>query len=273
MTDGQIQKFEDAATGSFAIRHMDDLKRVATMMQLSGYFQDAGDVAKAGVKILAGLEYGIGPFAAMQGIHIIKGRPALSANLMAAAVKRHPRYGYRVREHSAEVCKIEFFEDGESLGVESFTMAEAKAAGLHQERDKQKNQWRDKHNWKTYPKNMLFARCLSNGVRFHCPDVFDCSTYIPEELGANVDGDGNVMEAQVIKMPVQAVPDPAVDDQAEKARKTALKRLFAIAKGTQYEGPDNLKAWMQVESLSALTAEQLKPWADNLEQWKSEQAH
>ena len=267
MTDA-IQKFEDVATGSFAIRHMDDLKRVATMMQLSGYFQDAGDVAKAGVKILAGLEYGIGPFAAMQGIHIIKGRPALSANLMAAAVKRHPRYNYRIKEHTAEICRIEFFEGGEPLGVESITMAEAKSAGLHQEWDKQKNQWREKHNWKTYPKNMLFARCLSNGVRFHCPDAFDCSTYTPEELGANIDGDGNVVEAEVIEMPVQVVPDP----QEETRRNTLMRKLFAIAKGTPFEGKENLKQGLQITSISALTLAELEVQIQRLEQWKIEQS-
>jgi hypothetical protein len=40
------------------------------------------------VKVLAGRELGFGPFASVNGIHVIKGKPGIvSANLMAAAVK------------------------------------------------------------------------------------------------------------------------------------------------------------------------------------------
>jgi len=38
---------------------------------------------------------------------------------------------------------------------------------------------------------MLFARATSPGVRIHCPDVFnDNLGYVPEEMGAQVDEDG-----------------------------------------------------------------------------------
>jgi hypothetical protein len=36
----------------------------------------------------------------MMGVYIVKGKVTLSANLMAAAIKRHPNYTFRVKEHT-----------------------------------------------------------------------------------------------------------------------------------------------------------------------------
>ena len=175
---------------------IDGLKKLAQMLAVSGYFEiTRGDpavaVAQMATKILAGREMGYGPFASVQGIHVIQGKPALSANIMASAVKGHPRYDYRVREMTTDICRIEFFEvlDGkrESIGVSEFTAKDARAAGTK--------------NMDKYPRNMLFARAMSNGVKWFCPDVFNGNAvYVPEELGADVDGEGNVIDVQPAPM-------------------------------------------------------------------------
>ena len=117
------------------------------------------------VKILAGKELGLPAFAAMQGIDIIQGRCRITSNTLAAMVKKSRDYDYRVREWDEEQCRIEFFVgsrgEREPLGFGEFTMKEAQRAGLV----------RDGGNWKKWPKAMLFARAMSNGVRAHCPDV------------------------------------------------------------------------------------------------------
>lgn len=179
---------------------MDDAERAAKAMAGSGYFKDAAQAAQAIVKILAGQEMGFGPFTSMNGIHIIQGRPSVSANLMAAAVKRSGRYNYRVTEMTDKRCAIAFFEAGQQIGDSVFTDDDAKKAGTQ--------------NMGKFPRNMLFARAMSNGVRWYCPDVFSGSAvYTPEELGAVVDGDGNVVstpEIEVIKpQPVEMTPDEA----------------------------------------------------------------
>lgn len=170
---------------------LDTIQRTGRLLAASGYFDAKGESAQAiaqmAAKILAGRELGFGPFAAVQGIHIIQGRPALGANLIATAVKSSGRYDYRVRELSDKVARIEFFQrvgdKMESLGTETFTAEDARRAGTK--------------NMDKFPRNMLFARAMSNGVRFYCPDVFSGnSVYVPEELGADVDGDGNVVEVQ-----------------------------------------------------------------------------
>ena len=173
----------EAMTGSIEIRSMDDLSRLSAMLYKSGLFGDVSDVYKAGVKVLAGLEMGVGIFASMTGIHIIQGRPTLAANLMAAKVKAHPRYDYRVAQLDFDVCAIEFYQDSQSLGISSFTTQDAQLAGCFD--------GKNKHTWEKFKRNMLFARALSNGVRWYCPDVFlGAAVYTPEEMGAPVAEDG-----------------------------------------------------------------------------------
>lgn len=175
------------------IATMDDAERAAKAMASSGYFKDAAQAAQAVVKILAGQEMGFGPFASMNGIHIIQGRPSVSANLMAAAVKRSGRYNYRVTEMTDKRCSIAFFEAGQQIGESIFTDDDAKKAGTQ--------------NMGKFPRNMLFARAMSNGVRWYCPDVFSGSAvYTPEELGAVVDGEGNVVTVDA--KPVNTSPEP-----------------------------------------------------------------
>lgn len=178
------------------VRNIDDVARVSKLLADSGYFADARDAAQAGVKVLAGHEMGIGPFAAMAGIHVIKGKPTIGAGLMASAVKRSNKYDYRVLEHSRETCRIQFLQHGEPIGVSEFTLEDAKAAGLL-----------GNDSWKKAPRNMLFARALSNGVRWYAPDVFYVSTYVPEEMGAEVDDEGNLIRIE--PMPTSPAPQPA----------------------------------------------------------------
>jgi len=39
-------------------------------------------------------------------------------------------------------------------------------------------------NLDKFPKNMLYARAMSNGQKWFCPDVFQMAVYVPEEMQA-----------------------------------------------------------------------------------------
>src|SRR5689334_9681487 len=73
------------------------IKELGAMCAQSGFFADAGQAAQAVVKIQYGFELGIPPIAAMQGIHVIKNKLAISAGMMAALVKKSGRYDYRAK--------------------------------------------------------------------------------------------------------------------------------------------------------------------------------
>lgn len=188
--------------------NLKELETIGQVFVKSGFFAETRDAAQAIVKVMAGAELGFPAIASMTGVYIVKGKVSLSANLMAAAIKRSGKYDYRVKRLDASICEIEFFEIGESIGVSTFTMTEAKEAKLHQ--DYKDSQWKDKATWKNFPRNMLFARAMSNGAKWFCPDIFGGPIYTPDELGATVDGE----TGEVIEMPrdddrlVIVMPEP-----------------------------------------------------------------
>jgi len=178
----------------------DQIKGAAIALQKSGFFKDVSSEAQAIVKVMAGAELGLPPFASMTGISIIQGKPVLGANLIATLIKNDPRYDYRVKVATNESCLIEFFENGNSSGETGFTIQEAQAAGLT-----------NKDNWKKYPSDMLFARAISRGAKRHSPGIFGGSpVYTADEMGVDVDPDGYV-EAQFVEDAGQTDPqkDPA----------------------------------------------------------------
>ena len=185
------------------IQTYDDIENVAKAMVSSGFFADTAKISQAIVKIMAGREIGLGPFSSMNGIHIIQGKPAFGANIMAGKVKASGRYNYRVTEINDSVCSIEFMElfssQWSTIGTSTFTIADAKKAGVK--------------NTDKYPRNMLFARAMSNGVRWYCPDIMNGSTvYTPEELGADVDQDGNVINVPVVEVTTAVEAKDDVDN-------------------------------------------------------------
>lgn len=185
------------------INTFEDVERAARAMSASGFFPDSKQAAQAVVKILAGREMGFGAFASMTGVAIIQGKPVVGANLTAAAIKQTGKYNYRVTSHTDQECAISFYEGGIStehcVGVSRFTMEDAKAAGLT-----------NKDNWKKYPRNMLFARAISNGQKWYAPDVYNGVTvYTPDEMGATVDEEGNIIEGETLPIEKHRVIDRA----------------------------------------------------------------
>ena len=147
---------------------INEMQVMAKLFAESGMFTDMGTMAKAFIKIQAGKELGIEPFAAMSGIHIIKGKATIGAGLMAGKIKSSGKYDYKIIDHTEKICKLEFLQDGKSAGFETFTIEDAKKAGTQ--------------NLDKYPKNMLFARAISNGMKFFCPDLYTMPVYTPEEM-------------------------------------------------------------------------------------------
>jgi hypothetical protein len=145
-----------------------ELMNLAKAFAESGMFADTKSAAQAIVKIQAGQEIGIPPFAAMTGIYIIQGKPTIGAGLIASRLKGSGKYDYRVVEASEKVCSIDFFQGATKIGNSTFTIEDARKA-LTKNIDK-------------FPKNMLFARAISNGVKWYCPDIFSGPVYVPEEM-------------------------------------------------------------------------------------------
>lgn len=201
-----------SSTLTLEVRNVDDLTRLARVFHASGLFTRNGNpdaqLAQCAVQLMAGMEAGFTPFASITGVYVVNGRPGFSAQLLAQAIKRHPDYDYRVLEKTDKVCRIRFLRRGEELGLETFTMEMAERAGLTKGGP-----------WKQYPEAMLFARCLTAGMRTHCPDALGGHTaYTPEELGAQ----GQIDEDGMVTVTVSEQPRPmltTVEDLVAGARR------------------------------------------------------
>lgn len=194
-----------------AVQSVEDVIRLADIFAKSGMFQtDNGSqsAAQLVVKIMAGQEIGVAPFAAANGMQIIKGKCSPGANMMAAKVKSSGKYDYRVLRMDDQAVEIAFFQGDTKIGVSAFTIQDAQKAGTQ--------------NIQKFPRNMLFARALSNGVKWYCPDIFNgVATYTPDEMGEhgeyNEAGDFIVVESSPVTQPVaqsvHPVSAPIASDQ------------------------------------------------------------
>jgi hypothetical protein len=106
------------------------------------------------------------------------------------------RYDYKVLDHTPERCEIAFYRQRtpasawETLGTSVFTVEDARTAGLV----------RPRSNWEKFPRNMVFARAVSNGVAFHCPEVMG---------GLRVYAEDEVFEQQA---PPESIGEPGTGD-------------------------------------------------------------
>jgi len=196
--------------------NFDNMQRAAVALYKSGYFTDTKSEAQAIVKVMAGAELGVPPFASMTGIHIIQGKPAIGSNVIATLVKNDPRYDYRIKQHDNTACILRWFENGQEVGESAFLIQEAQAAGLT-----------SKDNWKKWTSDMLFARAISRGARRFAPGIFGgAPVYTPDELGADVDENGDIVDA-----PAYTVSKAAAMQRHESTARTAVNAAPPVFSG------------------------------------------
>jgi hypothetical protein len=219
------------------------LQRKAMVMQASGWFADCQSAAQAVAKALLGAEFGLDVAMSMQNVQVIKGNPSLKYIALGALVKRSGRYWWQIKPihqkdeagniiirngepvvdgfHSDERhCIIEFFRvekrrDGTrnliKFAEESFTIEDAAREGLA-----------SRPNYKTMPKIMLRARCISRGVNTHCSDVLGGAAYVPEDFGFS--SEAAIKQADVADAPVEAKETIKVQRKKKIAPKKRAKK-------------------------------------------------
>ena len=226
-------------------KNFDDMRAAANALMRSGYFADVKSETQALVKVMAGMELGLPPFASMSGIHIIQGKPTLGANVIATLVKNDPRYNYKVKQADATACVLEWFEDGKKVGEAGFTIQEAQAAGLT-----------GKGTWKAYPSDMLFARAISRGARRFAPGIFGGSpVYTPEEMGADTDEEGFIIDVQPTAEPIEYAEYIEEETPIQKAKPTMRAK------------PERPYTPMEVKRALERTAETMYPASDKQTQF------
>lgn len=194
-----------------------DMKSLGEIFIKSGLFGNQLSEAQAVVKIMAGREIGLEPFAAMQGIDIISGKVVMKPIVMAGKIKASGKYDYRILTETAERCEISFYQGADCIGTSVFTMRDAEAMGLA-----------GKDNWRKQPAVMLYNRAMSKGARQFCPDVF---------FGVAVYSEGEIEES-----PKQS---PSAREEIWAMNDRRKNDILDIAKRKEYSN-DDLKRYLLV---------------------------
>ena len=141
---------------------------------------------------LAGQPFGWDPTMSMRSFHIIEGQPSLKPEIMLALVRRagHSVQGTTATDGATVTGKRR--DTGDTMTV-TYSLEDARRANLL-----------NKSVWKQYPSSMCWARALSQLCRMLFPDVVLGVGYTPEELGASVSSDGEVIDATIA--PTAALP-------------------------------------------------------------------
>jgi hypothetical protein len=205
-----------------ALVPINDMERMAVAVAKSGLFGMKTPEQAMSLMLIAQAE-GVHPARAIQEYHIIQGRPALRADAMLA---RFQAAGGRVEwtcYTDARVCGKFSHPQGGTVEID-WTQERAKAAGLL-----------NRDNWKSYPRQMLRSRVISEGVRTVYPGSA-AGIYTAEEVQDMVD------VTPAAAPVVEAAPAVHVMDESERADHLAaidgaadmadLKRAFSTAFST-----------------------------------------
>lgn len=245
------------------------IQSIAILAQKSQFFAGSNTAEKAAMQILAGREYGIGPWQSLSGMHVINGRPTLAADTMAGLIQRYLRRTrggvFRVVESTNERCVVEYRrpEWQESSFVE-WTKADANTAGLT----------RKGGNWATYPRAMLRARATAEAARAGFPDIC-AGLYDPDELDApelrpvvpaDVRPAATVREYAVEAPVVHNEPMPEDDDTADNDGFDDVAHDDEAGDGDQIELPmsedEQRMAFFREQMEAARSIKELKAVAD-----------
>ncbi|MFE1070965.1 hypothetical protein ACFW5W_07015 [Streptomyces sp. NPDC058783] len=206
---------------------------------------------KQPASVLWAMEYGralgLDVVTTITTIHVIKGKPTQSADLMLGRARSA---GHRVRIKSDRercIVRIQRADDPDDESEVEWTLDDAVTAGLCTLRNDRPYSRDDKDRpqaWEKYPRAMLRARAIAEAVRIACPEVLHGAIYTPEELGAVVDQEGQpvtveradapqMTEATVVQSTPNTPPQPKPRDWVAEAHAAedaaAVRRLYEEA--------------------------------------------
>ena len=217
-----------------------DVQVMAAAIAKSGLFGMKTPEQALALMLIAQAE-GMHPAIAARDYHVIQGRPALKADALLA---RFQTAGGKVEWHEYTDAKVEAtfsHPQGGSVRID-WDMARAKAAGLT-----------GKDNWQKYPRQMLRARVISEGIHTVYPG---CSVgiYTVEEVQ-----DMAPDKAEPVQEAVVVETKPNGHDKALEEFRAAVKREWEwFSKNATTDILTSILGNYGVEKTSELTAEQRK---------------
>ena len=149
---------------------------------------------------------GLDLITALQSVSFFDGKPMIDAT-MQRALARQAGYRVTVSDAPATSATVTVSEQGELIGSASFTIDEAKAAGLL-----------SKNTWKSYTEDMLVARATTRAIRRFAADVM-VGLSIEDEIVD--DGKAGVRGRAVQADPLSIEVDPVEAENGDSSTGTA----------------------------------------------------
>ncbi|MCD6320386.1 MAG: recombinase RecT [Candidatus Desulfofervidaceae bacterium] len=215
-----------------------EVEKIADYVVKSGLFGVNRREQAVALMLLSQAE-GLHPMKAIQEYHIIQGRPAMRADAMLA---RFQKAGGRVEWHELTDSKARAtftHPQGGSVTIE-WTVQMARQAGLF---DKTGS------NWKRYPRAMLRARVISEGIRTIFPGVI-AGIYTPEEI-VDTQGQPDIIDAEVTEPTPESEPEPETEPKEKwtikKIREVATDDLKDLVKKYKIKTPDLIELFEEFE--------------------------
>jgi hypothetical protein len=214
------------ARKAFEPRNVAEACDYAGLLVRSKFLPRAVTSAEAAFAIIAtGRELGMTALQSLRAIHVIDGKPTLSADLIAALCKKSPdlcRY-FRLVQTSDTVATYETHRVGEPSPTRlSFTFAEAQRAGLT-----------NKDNWRKFPAAMLRARAITALARAVYPDLV-MGIYDPDEVTVANDASAPVESPRESETVVTVVQDEDITE-VQSVFTAILERIDAAQSGSELD--------------------------------------
>ena len=192
---------------------------VIEMMQTAKFLSNSkmlprhlvGDEASVFSVMLAARSLNIPMWAAMQQIIVQQGRTSMTSSLMQSLVLRSG-WNLYVRSSSDEGATVRAERPG--IGVDgcgwadvSFTLDQALTAGLLTKNSttgklQARSQNGAKLPWELYTEDMFVSKAIARGARRYFADVLMGMLYTPDEVGVEVDEDGQPVKAGSVRVDV-----------------------------------------------------------------------
>lgn len=148
-----------------------------------------GKPANVLVAVQWGMELGLAPMQAMQNIAVINGRPSVWGDAMLAICQGHPQFAGIEETVSDDGATCTVHRKGRNPVTQTFTMADAKRAGLAGKQGP----------WTQYPRRMMQMRARAFALRDAFADALK-GIQMAEEV-ADIPLERDMGQAQVVDKP------------------------------------------------------------------------
>ena len=195
---------------------------LARHLTQTGFLPSSVRTPEQGLAImLRGRDFGLSVMESFAALHVVEGKVECSADFMHAQVRL--RTGCKIQrvEHTPTRCTLlPVYPDGSQGEPITWTIEQARDAGITRYWSKKYNKWVEKMPWKTSPRAMLHHRCCSELCRAEWPEIF-YGVYAPGEIsGVEWDEPGAATEAAAAEATSEAPRDGSRSD--ELAQRLAL---------------------------------------------------